>query len=299
MRVLVTGATGFVGDRLVSALRAAGNDVVVLVGDADRYDPPAGVEVRRADLLDPPVSLPSVDAAFYLARAGRRDADDRDRLAARSFVDAAADAGVDRVVYLARAGARTASAPAARREVEHILDGGDHDLTTLRTAAVVGAGSTTFGLIRQIAGRLPVILTPGWVRTDRQPIYVDDLLEYLLGVLEAPATRNGSFEVGGPDVLTYETMLERTAEIVAGRRVPVVPVPVTSPRLSAGWLWLVTDVSLSAARSTVADLRNTVVVADDSIRRHVDVELTPFDEAVRAVVGDRPTATAAPAAGEA
>ena len=299
MRVLVTGATGFVGGRLVSALRAAGNDVVVLVGDADRYDPPAGVEVRRADLLDPPVSLPSVDAAFYLARTGRRDADDRDRLAARSFVDAAADAGVNRVVYLARAGARTASAPAVRREVEHILDGGDHDLTTLRTAAVVGAGSTTFGLVRQIAGQLPVILTPRWVRTDRQPIYVDDLLEYLLGVLEAPATRNDSFEVGGPDVLTYETMLERTAEIVAGRRVPVVPVPVTSPRLSAGWLWLVTDVSLSAARSTVADLRNTVVVADDSIRRHVDVELTPFDEAVRAVVDGRPTATAAPAAGEA
>ena len=297
MRVLVTGATGFVGDRLVSALRAAGNDVVVLVGDADRYDPPAGVEVRRVGLLDPPVSLPSVDAAFYLARTGRRDADDRDRLAARNFVDAAADAGVDRVVYLAHAGARTASTPAARREVEHILDGGDHDLTTLRTTAVVGAGSATFGLIRQIAGRLPVILTPRWVRTDRQPIF-DDLLKYLLGVLEAPATRNASFEVGGPDVLTYETMLEGTAEVVAGRRVPAVPVPMTSPRRSAGWLWLVTDVSLSAARPTIADLRNAVVVADDSIRRHVDVELTPFDEAVRAVV-DRPTATAAPAAGEA
>ncbi|PSQ34130.1 NADH-binding protein, partial [Halobacteriales archaeon QS_9_70_65] len=143
------------------------------------------------------------------------------------------------------------------------------------------------------------ILTPRWVRTDRQPIYVDDLLEYLLGVLEAPATRNDSFEVGGPDVLTYETMLERIAEVVAGRRVPVVPLPVTSPRLSAGWLWLVTDVSLSAARPTVAGLRNTVVAADDSIRRHVDVELTPFDEAVRAVVDGRPTATAAPAAGEA
>ena len=129
------------------------------------------------------------------------------------------------------------------------------------------------------------MVTPRWVRTECQPIYVDDVVAYLAGVLEAPATAGGTFEVGGPDVLIYQAVIERTAERLVGRRPLVVPVPVLSPRLSARWLWLLTDVPLGVARPLVDGLRTPVVVTDRGIEDYV--EPTPFDEAVRLALGDR------------
>jgi uncharacterized protein YbjT (DUF2867 family) len=292
MRVLVTGATGFVGSRLVPALRTAGNDVVAAVRDADGHDAPDGVEVIEADLLDPPVSLPAVDAAYYLVHSmgSGDDFQQRDRLAARTFVDAAEAADADRVVYLGGLGderERLSDHLASRREVEYILADGDYDLTVLRAAVVIGEGSASFELIRQLGERLPVMVTPKWVRTPCQPIYVGDVVEYLLGVLDAPATRGGTFEIGGPEVLTYEEMLERTAELSTGRAPLVVPVPVLTSRLSAGWLRLVTDVPPNVARPLADGLDNTVVVTDPGIEAHVEVDRTPFDEAVRRSLDER------------
>jgi uncharacterized protein YbjT (DUF2867 family) len=292
MRVLVTGASGFVGRRLVPALLEAGHDVVALVRDADRYDAPDGVEVTEADLLEPPVSFPSVDAAYYLVHSMGTggDFEARDRLAARTFIDAADAAGIERTIYLGGLGEeadRLSQHLRSRREVERILASGGAELTTLRAAIIVGEGSASFEIITQMAKRLPVMVTPKWVRTDCQPIFIDDVIAYLVGVLEAPETAGETYEIGGPDVLTYQEILRRTAELLAGRAPLIVPVPVLSPRLSARWLSLVTDVPRSVARPLVEGMRNTVVVTDHSIDDHVDIEPTPFDEAIRRALGDR------------
>lgn len=319
MRVLVTGATGFVGGRLVPALRAAGHDVSVLVRDAASSDLPDGVRVVEGDLLEPlsyrvveggpdggsggggqrdesgdrslsdALSALDVEAAYYLVHSMQsgEDFEERDRRAARNFERAASEAGVERVVYLGGLGEdqdRLSPHLKSRREVELILQKGKFDLTTLRAAIVIGEGSAGFEVIRQLAGRLPVMVTPRWVETECQPICVDDVVAYLVGVLDVPETADRTFEIGGPDVLTYGEMVTRVSDHL-GRRTRLFSVPVLTPRLSSYWVGLVTDVPASVARPLIDGLKNPVVVRDDSIREYVEVSLTPFDEAVRRALG--------------
>jgi uncharacterized protein YbjT (DUF2867 family) len=291
MRVLVTGATGFVGGRLTPALLAAGHDVVALVRDADRYDPPAGVEVVEGDLLEPGSyeAALDVEAAYYLVHSmgGEGDFAERDRRAAHNFARAAGAAGVERVVYLGGLGDendRLSEHLRSRREVEAALARGEYDLTTLRAGVVIGSGSASFELVRQLVSRLPVMVTPRWVRTDCQPIGADDVVEYLVGVLEAPETAGDTFEIGGPEVMTYQELLRRTASVLE-RPLYVVPVPVLTPKLSAYWLDLVTDQPASITHPLVDGMKNPVVVTDDRIREVVDVEQTPVAEAIRRALG--------------
>jgi uncharacterized protein YbjT (DUF2867 family) len=297
MRVLVTGATGFIGGRLVPRL-AENHEVVALVRDRSRYDQPAGVEVVEGDLLDPETLGPAfegVDGAYYLVHSMRAgpDFEERDRRAARNFVDAADAAGVERVVYLGGLGEDADDLSRhlrSRREVEAILAGGDAALTVLRAAIIVGGGSAGFELVRQLVSRLPVMVTPRWVRTPCQPIAVADAVEYLAGVLDYPEMAGETYQIGGPEVLSYEAMMRRTADAM-GRRIFVVQVPVLSPTLSAYWVDLVTDVPREVAHPLIDGLRNPVVVTDDTIREYIDVELTPFDLAVRRALGQVPDPT--------
>ncbi|SEA19927.1 Uncharacterized conserved protein YbjT, contains NAD(P)-binding and DUF2867 domains [Haloplanus vescus] len=301
MHTLVTGATGFVGGRLVPALLDAGHEVTVLVRSPTGYDPPEGVRVVVGDLLDPDsiaAAVNGVDAAYYLVHSmsARDDFEARDRQAAANFADAASAAGVDRVIYLGGLGEDRDQLSAhlrSRREVERVLATGDYALTTLRAAIIVGARSAGFEMVVQLAARLPVMVTPRWVRTPCQPVAIDDVIATLVGVLDVPETAGETYDIGGPEVLTYAEMLRRTGRHM-GREPIIVAVPVLTPRLSAYWVGLMTDVPWSVARPLIAGLKNPVVVDDDRLSRLVPIDPTPFDEAVRRALTARESAGVAP-----
>jgi len=291
VRVLVTGASGFVGSRLGSALVEAGHDVRAMTRHPDTYSgagtPVAGDVGDEASLR---AALADCEAAYYLVHSlDSADFQERDAAAARSFARAAADAGVRRIVYLGGLGDDSDDLSAhlrSRRQVERLLAEGGVPVTVLRAGIVIGHGGVSWEMTRQLVAHLPVMITPRWVHTKTQPIAVADVVRYLVGVLEAPAAEGRAFDVGGPEVLEYVEMLTRVAEI-QGRRLLIVPVPLLSPQLSSRWLALVTDVDLQTGRSLIDSMTNEVVIRDDSIREVVPFEPMGYDEAVLTALGER------------
>ena len=291
MRVAVAGASGFVGRRLCTALESAGHDVVALTREPSSYvgsGTPVLADVHEPDTLAR--ALAGTDAAYYLVHSlDREDFERADAGAARAFGLAAADAGIGRIVYLGGLGDDRDDLSAhlrSRREVEGLLGSGGVPVTVLRAGIVVGHGGISWELTRQLVEHLPVMVTPRWVETRCQPIGVDDVVHYLLGVLTAPEAAGQVYEVGGPEVLTYREMLQRVARIVK-RPLPIFSVPVLTPGLSSRWLTFVTDVDAATARNLIDSMSNEVIVRDDRIRRLVPFEPAGYDQTVRQALAER------------
>lgn len=283
---LVTGATGFVGRHLVPALQADGWTVRALTRRPASYDGPG--EVVGGDVSDPASvveALRGVDVAFYLVHSlDHTDYAERDAAAARAFSAAAEAAGVSQIVYLGGLGAdgdQLSEHLRSRREVEHLLARTSVPVTALRAAIVVGAGGISWEITRQLVKNLPAMVVPRWVSTRTQPIALDDAVRYLVGVAGNPAAHGRTFEIGGPDALTYEEMLQVAAEQMLGHRLPIVRVPLLTPRLSSYWLALVTDIDTRTGRNLIDSLGTEVVVTDTSIRGIVPGTPTSYAEAVR------------------
>lgn len=270
--VVVTGATGYVGGRLVPELLAAGHAVRCLARSPGKLHGMPWVdqvEVVQADLDDPSTlgpALAGARAAYYLVHAmdGGPGFAERDRRAAASFRDAAASAGLEQVVYLGGLGhdddPDLSSHLRSRQEVGRILAEGSVPVTELRAAVIIGSGSASFEMLRHLVDVLPVMVTPKWVRTRCQPIAIRDVLHWLVAVLAEPEARGRVLEIAGPDVCTYEEMMRTYAEVAGLPRRVVVSVPVLTPRLSSLWVGLVTPLPPSIARPLVGGLSNEVVV---------------------------------------
>jgi uncharacterized protein YbjT (DUF2867 family) len=277
MRVLVTGATGYIGGRLVPELVNSGHSVRCFVRDPNRI---AGrfpnVEVARGDVFDRDsliAAMQGCDVAYYLVHSmsdDRHDFTRRDREAARTFGEAAAAAGVARIIYLGGLGVERAARALSphlrsRQEVGDELRAAGVPVTEFRAAIIVGSGSISFEMLRYLTERLPVMIAPKWVLTRCQPIGVRDVLSYLTAALGVTESAGRIIEIGGADVLPYVEMMRRYAALRGlARRIFIVPF--FSPRLSSRWIHLVTPIPSSIAMPLVEGLFNEVIVHDDSAR---------------------------------
>jgi uncharacterized protein YbjT (DUF2867 family) len=293
--VLVTGATGFIGRRLTPVLVERGYDVRAMTRRPASYDGPGtafGADVHEPSTL--PDVLEGVEVAYYLVHSlDSPDFEKRDASAARDFGKAAAAAGVRQIVFLGGLGSEDTDLSAhlrSRREVEGLLGTAGVPVTVLRAAIVVGRGGISWELTRQLVKNLPAMVVPKWAATRTQPIAVDDVIRYLVGVAGDERALGRVFEIGGPDQLSYQRMLEVASEVASGHRVPIIPIPVLTPRLSSYWLALVTDVDATTGRNLIDSMRTEVVVTDTSIRELVPGDPLPYAEAVRLALEEPPPA---------
>ena len=294
-RVLVTGATGYIGGRLVRELLEHGYLVRVLVRDARRiadYPWADKVDVYEGDAFHPsdlPGALEDVDVAYYLLHALmlKDDFAAKERELAENFGKAAKAAGVSRIIYL---GGMSTTEDAlsqhlkARVETGEILLASGVPTIELRAGVVIGSGSASFEMLRHLTERLPFMVTPKWLLNRIQPIAIRDVFRYLVGSATAPASINRSFDIGGPEVFTYLEMMQKYAEVAGLRRRIIIPLPVLTPKLASGWVGLVTPVPVTLAKRLVESLKHDVVARNSDIRQIVPDPpggLTSFSDAVR------------------
>jgi uncharacterized protein YbjT (DUF2867 family) len=291
MKILLTGATGYIGKRLLPILVKQGHEVVCCVRDKNRFYCPIefqkNVSVIEVDFLkiETLTAIPTnIDAAYYLIHSMSdpdENYDDLEKLSAENFVYGIEKTTATQVIYLSGIvnDKSLSKHLSSRKKVEDVLNSGKFAMTTLRAGIIVGSGSASFEIIRDLVNKLPVMITPKWLKTRCQPIAITDVLEFLSKSLLNPVTYGNSFDIGGPDILTYKEMLLGFAKAKKLKRW-IYTVPIMTPKLSSYWLYFVTSTSYKLASALVSSMKVEVICSDNKINDLLDVNPMSYEKAL-------------------
>ena len=291
MKILLTGATGYIGKRLLPVLIEQGHEVVCCVRDKIRFHSTIRSEkisVLEVDFLnDPPKNdeLRDIDAAYYLIHSMSSNVSDfseLEEISARNFISLIKHSNIKQIIYLGGITneEKLSKHLSSRKNVEKILSESKIPLTTLRAGIIVGSGSASFEIIRDLVEKLPVMITPKWLNTKHHSIAVRNIIQYLTGVLLKEEFYGHSYDVGGPDILTYKEMLLQFADVRKLKRI-IISVPVMTPRLSSYWLYFVTSTSYKLAVNLVDSMKIEVVAKPNDLEKLLNIESISYKEAVR------------------
>lgn len=291
MKILLTGATGYIGKRLLPILVAQGHEIICCVRDKNRFYAPKeyleSIKVIEVDFLklETLSAIPDdIDAAFYLIHSMSSSADNYDefeRISAENFVYRINQTQAKQVIYLSGIvnDKSLSKHLSSRKKVEDVLNTGNFAMTTLRAGIIVGSGSASFEIIRDLVNKLPFMITPKWLNTKCQPIAINDVLEFLSKSLMNPVTFNQNFDIGGPDILTYKEMLLGFAKATNLKRW-IVTIPIMTPKLSSYWLYFVTSTSYKLASALVSSMKVEVICNDNRINELLNVKPMSYELAL-------------------
>jgi uncharacterized protein YbjT (DUF2867 family) len=292
MRILLTGSTGYIAQRLLPVLLASGHQVICCVRDRKRFHSEKyrseALSVIEVDFLKPETlgNIPDeIDAAYYLIHSmssSTGDFEKMEEISANNFKDCLQHTNARQVIFLSGIVNEELLSKhlASRRNVEQILASGLYALTTLRAGIIIGSGSASFEIIRDLVEKLPVMIAPRWLNTSAQPIAIRNVIQFLSGVLMNEKTFNHSYDIGGPDILTYKQMLLNFAK-VRGLKRKIGVVPVMTPKLSSYWLYFITSTSYSLAQNLVDSMKIEVICRENDLKDILGITPLNYEEAIK------------------
>lgn len=297
MKILLTGSTGYIGQKLLPVLLSNGHEVICAARDTKKINSEKygsdSLSVVEADFLKPDTlgNIPeSIDAAYYLIHsmsASKGDFRKMEEVSANNFKDRMQNTAVKQVIYLSGIvnEENLSKHLSSRKNVERILGEGNYALTTLRAGIIIGSGSASFQIIRDLVEKLPVMIAPRWLNTPSQPVSIANVIEFLSGVLNNQKTFNKNYDIGGPDILTYKQMLQIYAK-VAGLKRWIGTVPVMTPGLSSYWLYFITSASYPLARNLVDSMKVEIICRQNNLAEMLNITPVPYVQALKEAIND-------------